>query len=320
MPASCAGSEQSGRSERAVDDDRRLGGATERLKAVEVAVQALNVEEEVPLAQGTAFRLVRGLLNINTAGHGHLVEVVVISRNDADSGMRIFNSIRHHKLDITRGAFTDGGDTSGYLSPFHCSLFLSADPADVAAALRLAVPAALVCAPPESIDDEVPNVVRVAFDGDAVLFDGESERVFQEQGLEAFQERELRLANHPMSPGPFEPFLRALQHIQEQFPEGATPIRIALVTARSAPAHARVVNTLRSWGIRIDETFLLGGIEKGPVLEVLQPDIYFDDQMRHLESAMRHTPSAHVIPAGTQVPEPPNGTGDADDRPGSGTV
>jgi len=276
--------------------------------------------EEVPIAPGTAFRLVRGLLNINTAGHGHLVEVVVISRNDADSGMRIFNSIRHHKLDITRGAFTDGGNASGYLSALHCSLFLSADPADVAAALLLGVPAALVCTPPASTDDEIPSVVRVAFDGDAVLFDGGSERVFQEQGLEAFQERELRLANQPMNPGPFEPFLRALQHIQEQFPEGATPIRIALVTARSTPAHARVVNTLRSWGIRIDETFFLGGIAKGRVLEVLQPDIYFDDQMQHLESAMRHTPSAHVIPTGTQVPEPLNGTGDADDEPGSGTV
>jgi len=260
--------------------------------------------EDVPLSAGTGLPLVRGLLGINEQGQGRLVEVIVISRNDADSGMRIFNSIAHHGLDISRGAFTDGRDASVYLEPFHCDLFLSAEQADVTHALEMRFPAALVCTPPEAIDDQVATEVRVAFDGDAVLFDDESERVFQEQGLDAFLEREAKLADQPMNPGPFKPFLMGLKLIQEHFSDERPPIRTALVTARNAPAHKRVVNTLRAWGVRVDETFFLGGIDKARVLAVLHPHIYFDDQMSHLEGARVRTPSAQVIPVGKQIPLP----------------
>lgn len=260
--------------------------------------------EDVALKPGTGLSLVRGLLGINERGKGQLVEVIVISRNDADSGLRIFNSIEHHGLNISRGAFTSGGDASVYLAPFHCDLFLSAEPDDVTHALERGFPAALVLTPPEAIGDQSADQVRVAFDGDAVLFDDESEQVFQEYGLEAFLEREAALANNPMDPGPFKPFLMGIKLIQEKFPQDESPIRTALVTARNAPAHRRVVNTLRAWGVRVDETFFLGGIDKGPVLEALRPHIYFDDQMSHLESARLRTPSAHVIPIGKQIPLP----------------
>jgi 5'-nucleotidase len=251
--------------------------------------------EHEPLAPGTAFPLVRGLLSINEAADKPLVEVFVISRNDADSGIRIFNSIEHHALGITRGAFTDGRDAAPYLTPFHGDLFLSADEKDVRRALENGIPAALILPPPERITDERPSNVHIAFDGDAVLFDDESERVFREQGLEAFQRREARLADEPMKPGPFEPFLMALKRIQGHFDEENSPVRTALVTARNAPAHKRVINTLRAWDVRLDETFFLGGVEKASVLEVLRPHIFFDDQKKHLETAYRTTPSAHVI-------------------------
>lgn len=266
-------------------------------------------KEDIPLAPGTAFPLVRGLLHINERAENRLVEVIVISRNDADSGMRIMNSIENHGLDITRGAFTDGGPSAEYLRPFRGDLFLSADETDVRNALGSGFPAAQVLPPPEIIESEKPSVVRIAFDGDAVLFDGESEKIFREQGLDAFQEREVRLANEPMNPGPFEPFLMALKRIQEHFPEEASPIRTALVTARNAPAHKRVVNTLRAWKIRVDETFFLGGITKAGVLEVLRPHIFFDDQRIHLDSAQRMTPSAHVPPDVEQMELAISGSG-----------
>ena len=250
--------------------------------------------EDDPLEPGTAFPLVRGLLHINELVEERLVEVIVISRNDADSGMRIMNSIETYKLDITRGAFTDGGDSSAYLRPLHGDLFLSADETDVRNALRSGCPAARILPPPELIATEKPTEVRIAFDGDAVLFDGESEKVYKEQGLPAFQEREAALADQPMNPGPFKPFLMALKRIQESFPEGDSPVRTALVTARNAPAHKRVVNTLRAWEVRLDETFFLGGIEKAGVLDVLRPHIFFDDQRMHLDRAHLTTPSAHV--------------------------
>jgi 5'-nucleotidase len=258
--------------------------------------------EDVPLEPGTAFPLVRGLLRLNELADERLVEVIVISRNDADSGMRIFNSIESNGLDITRGAFTDGGASWAYAPAFKCDLFLSADREDVRKALVEEVPAALVLDPPERVDQDEASEVRIAFDGDAVLFDGESERVFQTEGLEAFLNRENALADEPMNPGPFKRFLDALTRIQAHFddPENS-PIRTALVTARNAPAHKRVVNTLRSWGVRLDETFFLGGIEKAPVLEALRPHIFFDDQLSHLTPASRFIPSAHVVGVGEQM-------------------
>jgi 5'-nucleotidase len=254
--------------------------------------------EDCELPPGTAFQLVRGLLDINKRADKRLVEVIVMSRNDADSGMRIMNSIEHWGLDITRAAFTNGRELWPYTPAFQCKLFLSADPSDVRRAVASDIPAALIMPPPEAVDpaDDPPDEVRVAFDGDAVLFDDESERVFQEQGLEAFQQREAALADQPMNPGPFAPFLHALQRVQSEFPEGESPIRASLVTARNAPAHRRVVNTLRSWGVRLDESFFLGGVTKAAVLQALRPHIFFDDQEAHLRDAQRAVPAAHVLP------------------------
>ena len=252
------------------------------------------------LSPGTGLPLARQLLRINDRVEDRIVEVIVISRNDADSGMRIFNSIDAHSLDISRAAFTGGRDPWPYLRPFHCDLFLSARSEDVENALRSGFPAALVLSPPDQVDEEGTDEVRIAFDGDAVLFDAESELVYQQHGLDAFQTREADLADQPMSPGPFEPFLKSLKLVQEHFPHADSPIRIALITARNAPAHRRVVNTLRAWGVRIDESFFLGGIDKAGILRALRPHIFFDDQMTHLEKAQATTPSAQVVPIWTQ--------------------
>lgn len=261
-------------------------------------------QEHETLRPGTALPLIRGLLAINRKTDEPLVEVIVISRNDADTAIRLFDSIEEYGLDITRGAFTSGRDPWRYLRPLECSLFLSADAEDVYRARVQGLPAALVLSRPDDVDDaEVDQVdeVRIAFDGDAVLFDERSELIFQQGGLDAFQEHEAQRADVPMSPGPFLPFLLALKRIQDRFPEGSSPIRTSLVTARGAPAHRRVVHTLRSWGVRLDETFFLGGIAKAPVLAALRPHIFFDDQLPHLEAAQRSVPSAHVVPEREQL-------------------
>jgi len=253
--------------------------------------------ENDTLPPGTAMPLIRGLLNIDAPGtpeKDRLVEVILLSRNDADSAMRLFNSIDAHGLLINRGALTSGRDPWPYLGALQCSLFLSADPDDVFHARAEGFPAALVLPHPGETAADEPGEVRIAFDGDAVLFHESSELMYQRDGLEAFQHNELRLTDEPLSPGPFAPFLLALKRIQDRFPEGRSPIRTALVTARGAPTHTRVVKTLRAWGVRMDETFFLGGIEKAPVLAALKPHIFFDDQLSHLRAAQQRVPSAHV--------------------------
>ncbi len=260
--------------------------------------------ENAILEPGTAMSLVRGLLAIDdpaTPEADRLVEVILLSRNDADSAMRLFNSIEAHGLRITRGALTSGRDPWPYLRALQCSLFLSADANDVVHARAQGFPAALVLARPDDARQEAADEVRIAFDGDAVLFDERSELLYQRDGLAAFQDNEVMRAAEPLDPGPFAPFLIALKRIQDRFPEGKSPVRIALVTARGAPTHTRVVNTLRAWGVRMDETFFLGGIDKSPVLAVLRPHIYFDDQMRHVGRAQSLVPSAHVLPEREQL-------------------
>lgn len=250
------------------------------------------------LAPGTGFPLVRALLALNgRAPKGErLVEVIVISRNDADSAMRVFNSIEAHGLDITRGAFTNGGDSWRYLEAFQCSLFLSLDPDDVVRALHNNFPAALLMPPPASINlEEEPGPVRIAFDGDAVLFSDEAQKVYDAGQLPAFYEHERQHADKPLPAGPLRPFLDALGRVQSRLPAKDPPIRTALVTARDAPAHRRVITTLRSWDVRIDETFFLGGLPKVDVLQVLRPHIFFDDQLSHLEAAAAAVPAGHVI-------------------------
>ncbi|HUG29316.1 MAG TPA: 5'-nucleotidase [Candidatus Limnocylindria bacterium] len=272
---------------------------TEGLAAYREYQQA---REGTPLGPGTAFDVIRGLLGINRRAGKSLVEVIVMSRNDAESAVRVFNSIAHYRLPIERGVFRSGRDPWPYLAAFNCSLFLSVDSKDVVQALEAGVPAALVLAPPDSTHaDEEDTEVRIALDGDAVLFGDESEFLYQTFGLDEFHRHETEQVAVPMSPGPLEPFLRALHRLQAEFPEGESPIRTALVTSRNAQALMRVINTLRSWGVHIDETFSLGGIDKTEVLGIFRPHIFFDDQMAHLESARRVAPSAQVPRRVTQL-------------------
>jgi 5'-nucleotidase len=249
--------------------------------------------EDEPLPPGVAFPLVKKLLALNHKLKGsQLVEVILLSRNSADTGLRIFNSIQTHGLEITRAAFTSGNSPYGYISPFGAHLFLSANAEDVIKALQAGYAAATICStPPETNENEQ---LRIAFDGDAVLFSDEAERIYQSKGLEAFAENEKAEAKRPLSGGPFKDFLSALHRLQNLFDQGDSPIRTALVTARAAPAHERVVRTLRVWGIRIDEALFLGGMDKGAFLDAFGADIYFDDQIGHCESASEHVPTGHV--------------------------
>jgi len=252
--------------------------------------------EDERLEPGTGFPLVKGLLAINEMATDRLVEVVLVSKNDADSGYRILNSIEKWGLQIKRAAFTDGRPPFEYLDAFSCNLYLTTLRQEVINALKSGFPAALVYDPPKNVDLS-SNEVRIAFDGDAVLFSNEAEEVFQRDGLEAFEKSEVRLENTPLKPGPLKGFLDALSRIQARFPETdgkKCPIRTSLVTARGFPAHKRPINTLRAWNIRLDESFFLGGIDKGRILKVLKPHIFFDDQRANLESSRRHLPVAEV--------------------------
>jgi 5'-nucleotidase len=248
--------------------------------------------EDDHLEPGVAYPLVKKLLSLNSRLPEPLVEVILLSRNSADTGLRVFNSIHAHKLDITRAAFTSGETPFGYISAFEIDLFLSTDPSDVRKALDAGHAGATILAGRGSESEN--GQLRIAFDGDAVIFSDESERIFKEKGIEAFTENETLAAKEPLSGGPFKSFLSALHNLQHQFPEENSPIRTALVTARSAPAHERVVRTLRSWNIRIDEALFLGGLEKGEFLKSFGADIFFDDQTTHCESASEHVATGHV--------------------------
>lgn len=259
------------------------------------AYQRYQIEhEEEVLAPGEAFPLVKKLLRINELLSGDpRVEVLLLSRNSADTGLRVFNSIEHYGLNITRAAFTGGESPYRYVSAFGSHLFLSTDSQDVRRALESGVAAATLMAsgPNEEKSDQQ---IRFAFDGDAVLFSDESEKIYKSQGLEAFTRNEKASARQPMTGGPFKAFLAALHGLQSEFPSRESPIRTALVTARSAPAHERVIRTLRAWDIRIDESLFLGGWDKGEFLKAYGADVFFDDQQLHCDSASRHVATGHV--------------------------
>jgi 5'-nucleotidase len=256
------------------------------------AYQRYQIEhEEQLLAPGPAFVLVNKLLRLNRADKQY-VEVILLSRNSADTGLRVFNAIKHHGLDITRAAFTKGEPTSRYVPAFGAHLFLSADTEDVKRVLNEGYAAATIV--PSTVGKNESDELRIAFDGDAVLFSDEAERVYQESGLAAFARSETDAALRPLSGGPFKEFLAGLHRIQSDFSDGASPIRTALVTARSAPAHERVIRTLRAWNIRIDEALFLGGLDKGEFLRAFGADIFFDDQRTHVESASKHVATGHV--------------------------
>ena len=249
--------------------------------------------EDELLEPGVAFPLVKKLLALNEEGMDHpRVEVILLSRNSADTGLRIFNTIEHFGLNIERAAFTNGVSPYKYMEAYGADLLLSTNASDVRKALEQGYAAATIL--PGSASSQNQGQLRIAFDGDAVIFSDEAERVFQEHGLETFSDSERDAANQPLSGGPFKGVLEALHKIQSAFPIDDNPIRTALVTARSAPAHKRVVLTLREWGIRIDEALFLGGRSKGEFLKAFGADIFFDDQQVHIESAREHVPSAHV--------------------------
>jgi 5'-nucleotidase len=248
---------------------------------------------EEPAKPGVAFSLVKKLLAFNDT-QAQRVEVVILSRNDPVSGMRVFRSAQHYGLHIQRGSFTRGQSPWRYLKPLNANLFLSTHLSDVRAALDAGVPAAQVYPHSAHASEAHPNEVRIAFDGDAVLFSDEAERIFQAEGLSAFQAHEHAKATQPLLAGPFKPLLEALHRLQQE----GTPdmrIRTALVTARSAPAHERAIRTLMDWNIQVDEAMFLGGLPKGEFLKEFEPDFFFDDQTGHIESAARHVPAGHVV-------------------------
>jgi len=248
---------------------------------------------EIPAKPGVAFSLVRKLLAFNLESE-QKVEVVILSRNDPVSGLRVMKSAAHYALPIIRCSFTRGEAPWRYLKPLRANLFLSTHLSDVRAALAAGVPAAQVYPQSAHASDAHPAEVRIAFDGDAVLFSDEAERVYQSEGLNAFQQHEMDKVALPLPDGPFKPLLVALHRLQQ----ASTPrmrIRTALVTARSAPAHERAIRTLMNWNIAVDEAMFLGGLDKGEFLRECEPDFFLDDQTGHIESAARHVPAGHVV-------------------------
>jgi len=247
---------------------------------------------DIPAKPGVAFSLVKKLLAFNDEAQQR-VEVVILSRNDPVSGLRVMKSAQHYALPIIRCSFTRGEAPWRYLRPLHANLFLSTHLSDVRAALQAGVPAAQVYPHSAHASDAHPAEVRIAFDGDAVLFSDEAEQVYQTQGLNAFQQHEIDHVSQPLPDGPFKPLLVALHRMQQaRIPH--MRIRTALVTARSAPAHERAIRTLMDWNIEVDEAMFLGGLDKGEFLREFEPDFFFDDQTGHIESAARHVPSGHV--------------------------
>src|SRR5580658_126654 len=245
------------------------------------------------LEPGTGFPLVRGLLAINDKLKEHAVEVIVISQNDGDSGLRIMNSIAKHNLDISRGSFCGGRNADKYFQAYQCKLFLTAEEKDVCSVIANGGAAALLFPPPHGAGHGADEV-RIAFDADAVIFSNEADLVFQEKGLNEYHRSEAEKAHVPLQPGPFKPFLQAVAAIQSRFKHTECPIRTAVVTARNAPAHERAIRTLRGWNISVDEMHFLGGIEKTGVLKIFNPHIFFDDQQENVSSCSKALPAAQV--------------------------
>ncbi|HST43595.1 MAG TPA: 5'-nucleotidase [Luteimonas sp.] len=274
-----------------LEDSHRLFEA----EGIDAYAEHQRDHEDDLLEPGIAFPLVRKLLALNEGAplDAPRVEVILLSRNSSDTGLRIFNAIQHHGLAISRASFTSGAPTWPYIRPFGAQLFLSANPDSVRLALENGVAAATIL--PAKAPAHRHDQLRIAFDGDAVIFGDEGERVSREGGLEAFHRHERDNAREPLSVGPFRGFLQSLHALQAAWPPGdGSPIRTALVTARSAPAHERVIRTLRAWGVRLDEALFLGGRAKGPFLDVFGADIFFDDSLHNIDSARQHVTTGHV--------------------------
>ena len=298
MPATLEGQLVVAISSRALfdfEEENRVFEASDDRAYMQLQLQRV----EQPARPGVAFSLVNKLLAFNADGRPR-VEVVILSRNDPVSGMRVFRSAQHYGLTVQRGVFTRGEPPWRYLRPLAANLFLSTNEADVRQALAVGVPAARVYPESARASAAHPDEVRIAFDGDAVLFSDEAERVYQAQGLDAFQSHERERAATPLAPGPFKPLLEALHRLQRS-PVDGMRVRTALVTARSAPAHERAIRTLMQWQIDVDEAMFLGGLPKGNFLREFEPDFFFDDQTGHIENAAMHVPAGHVA-AGVRNP------------------
>lgn len=270
-------------------------------QAMQLFRDYMRQHENKPLDQGTGFPLVKALLGLNRYNskteHSPLVEVVVMSRNSPDTGLRVLNSIRHHNLNITRSTFTAGESAADYMQAFDVDLFLTTDVADAQKVIDSGHSAAAILHSPPQPGSEIPvQQVRIAFDGDAVLFSDESELVYKTKGMEAFHAQEDAMQDTPMAEGPYASLLKKLSVLQDRLPMRVeySPVRIAIVTARNSPSDMRVIKTLRTWGVYVDEAFFLGGLEKDKVLQAFKPHIFFDDQDVHLEAAATLVPSGKV--------------------------
>ncbi len=252
--------------------------------------------EHVLLKPGTGFHVVKALLNLNSLSNERLVEVIVMSKNSPETGVRVLNSIQHYGLDITRSAFTGGESLYQYMEAFDVDLFLSMEENEVQKVIDSGVTsAALIYDPPVGFEAET-STVRIAFDADAVLFSDESELIYKSQGIEAFHANEKANQHKAMAEGPHAKLLKMLSAIQKKMQTGVelSPLRIAIVTARNSPSHMRVINTMREWDVYVDEAFFLGGISKDKILHAFKAHIFFDDQDAHLKPAMKLVPSARV--------------------------
>jgi 5'-nucleotidase len=275
--------------------------AEDREKAIERYRTYMQEREDEPLEPGTGLPLVKALLQLNEHtpdGEPPITEVVILSQNSPETGVRVLNSIRDRDLDISRSAFTAGAPVTDYLDAFDVDLFLTTDEEDAQTVIDSGECAAAVLSMPTGRTPIAPDgEVRIALDGDAVLFSDESELVYKQEGLQEFHEREDALQDKPLPGGPYEGFLKALAEMQERLPTRIeySPVRLALVTSRDSPAELRVIKTLREWGVYIDLAFFLGGVNKGPVLESFNPHIFFDDQDVHVDSASERVPTGKVL-------------------------
>lgn len=279
-------------STRALFDLEKENEIFEELGAEEYIKYQMVHEDEI-LKPGPAFALVKAFLKLHDK-----IEILIMSRNSAEVSLRIFHSIEAYGLDISRATFTTGRSIAPYLEAFHTNLYLSTDAKDVEEAIASGIPAGWIMQQCTREQEEVSEI-RIAFDGDSCIFSNEADLVFEKEGLEAFSESEQARAYVPLPEGPMANFLKGIAALQQEYPEDEVPIRTALVTARSAPAHERVIRTLRSWGVRIDEAFFLGGEDKCSVLEAFAAHIFFDDNPTYIANASEVVLSARVLYPGT---------------------